>query len=229
MPTAAQVVGVHFGLPHSPAFPPPPQVSGWTHLPQSSKPPHPSPAGPHFRPIAVHVSGVQPSASLLPHSPGFPPPPQVSGATHLPQSSKAPHPSPAGPHFRPSVAHEVGVHFGLPHSPGLPPPPQVPGGTQVPQSSLPPHPSPAGPQLIASFAQVVGVHVGGGGGRSGVMQEARSKSMNSRTFSCAVSGDALQLAGNVVPEVAEFATWKSLNTTRPHCDAAGEPTGVLKV
>ncbi len=26
-----------------------------------------------------------------------------------------------------------------------------------------------------------------------------------------------------------FATWKSLNSTRPHCMAAGVPTGVLKV
>jgi hypothetical protein len=55
--------------------------------------------------------------------------------------------------------------------------------------------------------------------------------MNSSTFSCGVSGaSAPHSVGNVMPVLAaEFATWKSLNSTRPHCMASGVPIGVLNV
>ena len=60
-----------------------------------------------------------------------------------------------------------------------------------------------------------------------------SKSMNSSTFSCGVSGaSAPHSVGNAMPAFAEFATWKSLNRTRPHCigfGAAAVGTGVLNV
>ena len=75
---------------------------------------------------------------------------------------------------------------------------------------------------------------GGGGGAAGggmagggvptPMHDARSSIMNSSTFSCAVIGP-VQYSG-VVP-LAGWLTWKPLNTTRPHCWSAGEPTGVL--
>jgi len=49
------------------------------------------------------------------------------------------------------------------------------------------------------------------------MQDARSKSMNSRTFSCGVSGaSAPHSFGNVRPVFVELDTWKSLKRTRPH-------------
>ncbi len=65
---------------------------------------------------------------------------------------------------------------------------------------------------------------------SGCTQLVTSKSMNSSTFSCGVSGvSAPHSVGKVMFWFAEFATWKSLNSTRPHCIASGVPTGVLNV
>src|SRR4051812_49175611 len=73
--------------------------------------------------------------------------------------------------------------------------------------------------------------VGGlGGAVSGCTHDARSKSMNSSTFSCGVRGLSLHSAGKTTFwVVAASLTWKSLNSTRPHCCAPGVPTGVLKV
>src|SRR4051794_39611797 len=75
--------------------------------------------------------------------------------------------------------------------------------------------------------QVRGVHIG----TSGCTQEVRSKIMNSRIFSCGVSGAALpQLPGKgVVLALAMASTWKSEKSTRPHWFAGIAPTGVLKV
>jgi hypothetical protein len=78
----------------------------------------------------------------------------------------------------PSSVQVFGVQPEL-QTPGCPPPPQTAVGGQVPQLIVSPHPSPAMPQLKPSEAQVAGMQVMG----SGMMQEAKSKSMNSRVFS----------------------------------------------
>ena len=82
--------------------------------------------------------------------------------------------------------------------PGSPPPPQVWGAVQVPQSRVPPQPSAAGPQVKPSWAQVRGVQVCGGG-TSASTHEARSKIMNSSSFSCGVIGRGGALVGKVEP------------------------------
>jgi hypothetical protein len=81
------------GQPQTFAAPPPPQVMGARQVPQLSMIPQPSSIVPQFLPCAAHVVWVQP------HMPVTPPPPQVIGARHgLPQSSRLPQPSDAGPH-----------------------------------------------------------------------------------------------------------------------------------
>jgi hypothetical protein len=65
-------------------------------------------------------------------------------------------------------------------------------------------------------AHVSGVHEGG------LTQDVRSKSMNSRSFSCGVIGPAVHSAGNILPFALLFdasSTWKSLKTTRPQVPA----------
>ncbi len=75
------------------------------------------------------------------------------------------------------------------------------GAQNVPRSAFPlPFRVP-----YSSFSQF-GPGGGGGGFESSVTQDARSSSMNSRTFSCAVSGVLPHSDGNEVPE--PFATWK---------------------
>src|SRR5580692_9918177 len=56
-------------------------------------------------------------AGLSPHTPGCPPPPQMSLPVHVsPQSSTPPQPSAAGPQLKPSARHVVGTHAVLlPH------------------------------------------------------------------------------------------------------------------
>lgn len=113
----------YFGpeVPHWPATPPPPQVSGATQVPHCKRLPQPSPAGP--QPI---FSAAQLEATHgEPHTPGVPPPPQVSFVGHVPHSSSPPQPSPAGPQLNPRAMQVVGVQAELPHTPGIPPPPQV--------------------------------------------------------------------------------------------------------
>jgi hypothetical protein len=55
---------------------------------------------------------------------------------------------------------------------------------------------------------------------TGWMQEARSNSMNSSTFSCGVSGSSSHSSGKTgrvpVRGSSALVTWKSLNSTRPH-------------
>src|SRR4030095_659473 len=85
------------------ALPPPPQVCGRVHVPQSRVPPQPSAIIPQFAPTAAHVVGEQPQTF------GVPPPPQVCGRAHVPQSRVPPQPSAIIPQFAPSAAHVVGV------------------------------------------------------------------------------------------------------------------------
>ena len=102
-------------------------------LPQLSVPPQPSGAVPHVCPAGHDVNGVQP------HSPGVPPPPQVSGAAQM---------FPHDPQFM--LSDVVSMHVPPQHWP--PPQPvlsrtvtQAPSmhvwhGAQCPQEE-PPHPS----------------------------------------------------------------------------------------
>src|SRR6185312_4626609 len=105
-----------------------------------------------------------------------------------------------------------------PHCPATPPPPQVWPAGQLPQESWPPQPSPAGPQERLCCAQVSGTHFGE------LTQDVRSKSMNSRSFSCGVSVvPLLHSLGNFLSLASLFdasSTWKSLKTTRPQVPAA---------
>jgi hypothetical protein len=87
-------------LPPQTLNPPPPQYWGFVHEPQLSVPPQPSPATPQVKPSCWHVLGRQsdpPPASALPHL-KKPPPPHVWPPGHMPQSSRPPQPSAAGPH-----------------------------------------------------------------------------------------------------------------------------------
>ena len=88
------------------------------------------------------VAGVQPHTfGLL----GVPPP-QVSGAVHVPQSTTPPHPSGTVPQSSPAGHAVAGVQ---PQTLGLlgVPPPQVCGAVQVPHEIVPPQPSGMVPQL----------------------------------------------------------------------------------
>jgi hypothetical protein len=61
------------------------------------------------------------------------------------------------------------------------------------------------------------------------MHEERSKRRYSKTFSCAVIGEALQAPGHLKPPDVASMTWKSLNSTRPHWFSGFAATGVLNV
>jgi hypothetical protein len=104
-------------------MPDPPQVCGEVHMPQSTRPPHPSASGPQFALASAQVIGTH----VLPHTYGVPPPPQVWPIGQVPQSRTPPQPLPAGPHWMFWAAQVVGVQppDGAPHAPGVPPPPQV--------------------------------------------------------------------------------------------------------
>ena len=54
-----------FGVPQTPAMPAPPQVAGDTHVPHSSRPPQPLPAGPQLKPSLAHDVGAQLAASCV--------------------------------------------------------------------------------------------------------------------------------------------------------------------
>jgi hypothetical protein len=114
----------------------------------------------------VGVQGIPPSgkSALLPHWPGVPPPPQISGKVQVPQGMTPPQPSADTPQFCPAaqfVSGTQGVTLS-PHWLGTPPPPQISGNVQVPQFSVrPPQPSDCWPQVPAGkLAQVTGVHSG---------------------------------------------------------------------
>src|SRR2546428_108771 len=55
----------HGSVPHTLGVPPPPQLSGAVHVPQSIAPPQPSSMTPQSTP-ATHVFGVQPQAFAIP-------------------------------------------------------------------------------------------------------------------------------------------------------------------
>jgi hypothetical protein len=135
--------------PHTLSVPPPPQVSGAAHVPQSSRPLHASEIVPQFFPCAVQVVGVQPQTF------GVPPPPHVCGPAHVPHSSEPPQRSEIVLQFFPCAAQVVGVQ---PQTFGVPPPPHVCGPAHVPQSRVKPVQSPFAmiPQSFP-FTQVVGV------------------------------------------------------------------------
>ncbi len=81
-----------------------------------------------------------------PHTLGWPPPPQVSLAGHVPPSgaqvTRPPQPSAMTPQFIGLGQLVAGTQPELPpHTLSVPPPPHVSGAVQVPQSYVPPQPS----------------------------------------------------------------------------------------
>jgi hypothetical protein len=81
---------------------------------------------------------------LLPHTPGMPPPPQVSDPVQL-QSSAPPQPSPILPQYRPplGIVQVRGAQLACTHTPEAV---QLLVAPQAPQSSARPQPSPIVPQ-----------------------------------------------------------------------------------
>jgi hypothetical protein len=81
----------------------------------------------------------------------------------------------------------------------------------VPQLSTPPHPSESEPHVAPRLAHVFLVQLGGCGGTPTDTQADKSKSMNIKTFSCAVSGPESQYDGNTLSAIPDApATWKAL-------------------
>src|SRR5512140_385160 len=104
---------VHVGPAHTFGTPPPPQVCPDGHVPQLAvTPPQPSETMPHVAPAIAHVRGVHvlPLPVPPPHVNNAPPPPQVWGAMHEPQSIVPLHPSPIGPHVAFCDAHVLRPH-----------------------------------------------------------------------------------------------------------------------
>ena len=161
--------------------------------------PQPSPIVPHI-PVGQVVIGVQ---LPLPHLP-VPPPPQAWPDGQEPQLMVFPHPSPCVPQVYPWPWQVSGVQPLLAH---LPPTQFWPEGQVPHMSGVLVQPSPISPQLAPCSAQVLGVQVGG------VTHEPRSKSMNSRIFSCGVIVALAHSFGKVVPPVEGLfsvsSTWKS--------------------
>jgi hypothetical protein len=110
-PIDAHVIGVHEPVPQT-YGPAPPQKFGMGQLPQSIRPPHPSPLGPHWRPSDAHVCGVHGDVHLL--------------ALHKPVGQKSPHPpqlfgsfdvfTHAPPHFEKPASHPVSAPVSTPES-----------------------------------------------------------------------------------------------------------------
>src|SRR5690606_4862297 len=132
-PVHSGPVGHTFGIPISPQTPP----SG--HSPQSIVPPQPFPISPQYCPpdSVVHEMGVQFVES--PHTFSMPPPPQVFGGAHSPQSSVPPQPSPTSPQNSPPIVSQVS---GTQPGPVQLPPVHVCPDGHSPQSSVPPQPAP---------------------------------------------------------------------------------------
>jgi hypothetical protein len=59
--------------------------------------------------VVLEVLVVLDVVVVVPQTFGVPPPPQVAGAAHVPQSSALPHPFGTDPHSAPASAHVVGV------------------------------------------------------------------------------------------------------------------------
>src|SRR3990167_5567922 len=106
-------------------MPPAPQDRPLGQPPQLSSAPQPSPMIPQVAPAIAQVVGMQAPASLTllptrPHSPGTPPPPQISGSAHEPQFIRLPHRSAIGPHSTPSAWQVVGMQpASPPHLEGI--------------------------------------------------------------------------------------------------------------
>jgi hypothetical protein len=64
-----QLRGVHVGVPHTLGIPPPPHVWGDVHVPQSSPPPQPSPAGPQLMCWAAQLVLLHVGTSGVTHDP----------------------------------------------------------------------------------------------------------------------------------------------------------------
>jgi len=90
-----------------------------------------------------------------PHWFAVPPPPQVDGGAHSPQSIASEQPSEIHPHEAPSCVQTLGVHDSVPHWLSPPPPHVCPAGHD-PHVTFPPHPSGADPHTASSCAQVLG-------------------------------------------------------------------------
>src|SRR6202012_5016497 len=100
--------------------------------PQSTTPPHPSPAHPHSSPSCAHVAATH--VAPLPHWFGIPPPPQDCVVGHDPQRIKEAQPSPASPHWMFCSVQVWGTQGPAPPSSAVgcphrltPPPPQKSG------------------------------------------------------------------------------------------------------
>ena len=72
--------------------------------------PQPSVVVPQFQPCAAHVVGVQPQTL------SGPPPPQLLGASQVPQLTVAPQPLDTAPQFLPSAAQVCGAQMPSPRS-----------------------------------------------------------------------------------------------------------------
>jgi hypothetical protein len=82
------------------------------------------------------------------------PPPQVSGALHVPHDRVPPQPSGTEPQLSPCAAHVVGEQ---PHWLATPPPPHVsPAALHLPQSSVSPQPSEIVPHALPQVAGTQG-------------------------------------------------------------------------
>src|SRR5512133_25742 len=96
-------------LPQTPGVPLPPHVSPDGQLPQSSKPPQPSAAGPQNVSCSEQVKGTQPPVALqwlATHA---------CPAGHAPQSTTAPQPSPMEPQLAPTEEQVRDVQEPAPH------------------------------------------------------------------------------------------------------------------
>ena len=84
--------------------------------------------------VALHAwAAVRGTHVAWPHTLGRPPPPQASGAVHVPQEMVPPHPSATNPQLSPSqtAVEPSGWHVPVPHVLG-PPPPHTCGAGQPP-------------------------------------------------------------------------------------------------
>ena len=135
--------------PHTFAAPPPPQLFGLAHTPQSRVPPQPSETAPQFLPSLAHVVIVQPQTF------GVPLPPQICGTVQPGQRRTVPQPSLTSPHL---PAQVCGMHGFIPHLFGPSPPQFGPAAlvAHVPQSYEFPQPSGTVPQFAPRAAQFFG-------------------------------------------------------------------------
>ena len=145
--------------------------------------PQPSPAAPHMMLSDEQLLGVH---EPLPHWPAIPLAPQVPEG-QAPQLMALPQPSLCMPHWKPCCVQVFGVQPVRRTSPLM----QAWPEGHRPHWRMLPQPSPIGPQVAPAAEQVVGVQVGA----PGVTHEARSKSMNSRSFSCGVIAPAVHSVG----------------------------------